>query len=81
MNNLKNIKATCAILDRSTDKVISERLIGYYDDADIASYEAHLQRKDNECVCIYGAPISEPEELSALEMAEKEYDWNEITGR
>jgi hypothetical protein len=42
---MNKIKATCAILNRATEEIISERLIGYFDNADTASHVAHLQRK------------------------------------
>lgn len=71
------IKATCAILDRKTDEVISERVIGEYDNVDAASFAAHMERKDGETVCIYNAPIQDEEDMSALEMAEHEADWEE----
>lgn len=76
---MKQIKATCAILDRQTDAVISERVIGEFDTVDEASFAAHKERKDNEAVCLYNCPVQEEEELSVREMAEKEYDWNEFT--
>jgi hypothetical protein len=78
---MNKIKATCAILDRKTDKVITERVIGEFDTEDQASFAAHKERKDNETVCLYNCAIGEEEELSAHEMAEMEYDWNEIAGR
>lgn len=71
------IKATCAILDRQTDEVISERIIGEYDTVDAASFAAHKERKDDETVCVYGAPIIEEEDMSAKEMAEIAAAWEE----
>lgn len=73
------IKSTCAILDRKTDKVISERIIGEFDTVDQASFAAFAERKDDETVCIYYAPVEEEYEMSALEMAEHEAMWNDIT--
>jgi hypothetical protein len=75
----QQIKATCAILDLN-DNVLSERLIGYFDSVDEASFAAFKERQDNECVCIYNAPADEEYELSALEIAELEVVWNEIAG-
>lgn len=77
---MKPIKATCAILDRATDFVISERPIGYYDTEDQASDEAFKQRKDGETVCLYDCPVQEEEDMSAREMAELAIDWNEHLG-
>lgn len=74
------IKSTCAILDRRTDDVISERLIGWFDTEDKASFAAHKERKDGETVCIYGAPIQEEEDMTAREMAEREIDWMDHLG-
>lgn len=76
---MNKIKSTCAILDIKTDEVISERLIGEYDNIDNASFAAHKERKEGETVCIYNVPPTEEEELSISEMAEREAEWNEIT--
>jgi hypothetical protein len=73
----KKITATCAILDRKTDAVISERLIGEFDTVDAASFAAHKERKEAETVCVYNAPVQEEEDMSAMEMAEREADWEE----
>jgi hypothetical protein len=73
------ITATCAILDIKTDAVISERIIGEFDTVDNASFAAHRERKEAEAVCIYNAPVEDEYEMSALEMAEHEAMWNEIT--
>ena len=73
------IKSTCAILDHQTDAVISERIIGEFDTVDQASSAAHKERKDGETVCIYNAPPEIEYEMNALEMAEYEVMWNEIT--
>ena len=76
---MSKIKSTCAILDRKTDNVISERLIGEFDTIDAASFAAHKERKEGETVCIYNTPEQDEYEMSALEMAEHEAMWNEIT--
>ena len=73
------IISTCAILDRKTDAVISERVIGEFDTVDTASFAAHKERKENETVCIYNAPIQEEYEMSIREMAEHQSMWDEIT--
>lgn len=73
------ITSTCAILDIKTDAVISERHIGIFDTVDAASTAAFKERKEGETVCIYNAPAEEEYEMSALEMAEHEAMWNDIT--
>jgi hypothetical protein len=79
MTTQKKITATCAILDINTDKVISERVIGEFDTVDSASFAANKERKEGESVCLYNAPMQEPEDMSALEMAELEMEWDLAT--
>lgn len=77
---MKNIKATCQVLAYPSEFVVSERLIGYYDTVDEAIFAAHAERMEGECVAIYGTPADEEEDMSALDMAENEIMWNELTG-
>lgn len=75
---MQKITATLQIIDYKTDKVISERIVGKYDDEDTASFSAHKQRKEGESVALYGCAPIEPEDMSALEIAELEAEWNDI---
>jgi hypothetical protein len=70
------IIAACSILDIKTDKVISERIIGEFDTVDQASHAAIRERKENEAVCLYNCPAEPESEMSALEMAEMEADFD-----
>jgi len=76
------VKATCAILEPVTDKILSERFIGWYENEDIATSEAFKQKLEGEDVVIYtDKPITEEEEdLSPREMAEREIDWMDHLG-
>lgn len=76
---MKKIKATCQVLAYPSEFVVSERIIGHYDTVDEASFAAHAERMEGECVAIYGAPVDEEEDMSALDMAENEIMWNETT--
>lgn len=80
MTTHTQITATCAICQPGTDIIISERIIGKFNDVDTASFAAFKERKENESVIIYNAPAQEEEELTALEMAEREIDWMDHLG-
>jgi len=76
---MKKIKATCEKTDLMGDTIPGTiRLIGYFDTEDAACAAAKKERKDDEIVAIYNAPPTLEEDLSALEMAEREADWNEV---
>lgn len=74
---MKKIKATCAVLDMKTDKVVSERIIGEFDTVDAASFAGHRARLDGEIVVLYNCPQVEEEDLTPAEIAEIETAWSE----